>query len=612
MAEPANFTTLPTEVLLLINSNLSGTGDINAICQLTRRLYHLFLPEIFERHLAWAKTTDRPKKERDCLIAIFLHSVKYNSSNLIQQLFCYRDIVDFRGYLPSMPFSHHSITYLHFAVSMDAPVIASRLMKHGSSSDFSIDSLSVTYPDLTPLYMALARPQLLTQHELNAALRIACSYALPRTTSFLLARGADARAVSIYGISVLHATLARRARWRFFDEFYAYMEPAVPPSTLWEDLIWATTKSLVNYGADPKLKTDNSRAHCCDTRCWKSVNCENSQQTPAHLAAASGSVSVLRSLVKRVGLNVLEEKDGGGYTPLYGAMVQGHDEASKYILRQHPHIPNPMVRIDDKSTALHIASRFALEQIVTYILEHGATDDINREDAKGRTPLHEILSQDNIEREHEIVGTLHVLAKFGADPDHGFAPGSSFNSSGLSIGQKKIETPRQMARKHAFASVRDMFRLEEENIYRDWCEEAKEESAMLVANATSWANDENTTPEDTQAAVVPGKPKKRSKKQRERAAVKEREQNFPALVGCGGATTEIEKIPPSLYMESHKSRRLTEWEQHQVLKIQMKELVDSSELQPLSTGMGRDSSGCDIPVKAKGRSGKNKWKKMAF
>ncbi|PVH73916.1 ankyrin, partial [Cadophora sp. DSE1049] len=413
MAEPANFATLPTEVLLLINSNLSDTGDINAICQLTRRLYHLFLPEVFDRHLAWARTTNRPKKERDSLIAIFLHAAKYNSSNLIQQLFCYREIVDFKG----TPFSHHSITYLHFAVSMDAPVIASHLMKHGSSSEFSIDSLSTTYPDLTPLYMALARPYLITQHELNAALRIACSYALPRTTSFILARGADARAVSIYGISVLHATLTCRARWRFFDEFYAYMEPSVPPATLWEEFIWATTKSLVSYGADPRLKIENSRMHSCNTKCWQSVNCEHSQQTPAHLAAASGFASVLRFLVKRVGLNVLEEKNGGGYTPLYGALVQGHDVAATYILRQQPHIPNPIVRTEDNSTALHIASRFALEQVVTYILEHGATNDINREDSKGRTPLHEVLSQENLEREYEVVGTLHILAKAGADPD---------------------------------------------------------------------------------------------------------------------------------------------------------------------------------------------------
>ena len=97
MDAPANFATLPTEILLLITSNLSGSGDINTICKLTRRLYHLFLPEVFDRRLAWAQTTNRPKKQRECLVEIFLHAVKYNSSNLIQQLFCYGKIVDFRG-----------------------------------------------------------------------------------------------------------------------------------------------------------------------------------------------------------------------------------------------------------------------------------------------------------------------------------------------------------------------------------------------------------------------------------------------------------------------------------------------------------------------------------
>ncbi|KAK0119439.1 hypothetical protein ONS95_010888 [Cadophora gregata] len=612
MAESTSFANLPVEILLLINSNLNGTGDINAICQLTRRLYHLFLPEVFDRHLAWARTVDRPKKERDCLIAIFLHAVKFNSSNLIQQLFCYREVVDFKGCLPGTPFSHYSITYLHFAVSMDAPVIASHLMKHGSSSEFSIDSLSTTYPDLTPLYMALARPHLITQHELNAALRIACSYALPRTAAFLLARGADARAVSNYGISVLHATLTRRARWRYFDEFYAYMEPSVPPATLWEEFIWATTKNLVTYGANPRLKTDNSRMHSCDTKCWQSVNCEHSQQTPTHLAAASGFRSVVRYLIKTVGLGILSEKNGGGYTPLYEALVQGHDVTATYILRKQPLTPNPIVRAEDNSTALHIASRFALEHVITYILEHGAKNDINCEDAKGRTPLHEVLSQDNMEREYEIVGTLHILANAGADPDHGFIT-DCHSSAKSSMGMRKIETPRQMARKHAFVSVRDMFRFEEENIYRDWCEEAKEESDKRVANATaSWGNDENTTLEPTITAEIPVKTKKKSKKQKERAAVKEHEQNFPALNGTGGAAKPNENLPPQLHRGGHVSRKSAEWEKIQSPKVLRTEVVDSLAVKPVAIDVGVDQSSNDRMSKSKAKGGKNKWKKMIF
>ena len=521
---------------------------------------------------------------------------------------------DQASYIPGTPFSHYSITYLHFAVSMDAPLIASHLMKHGSSSDFSIDSLSTTYPDLTPLYMALARPNLITLHELNAALRIACSYALPRTTAFLLARGADARAVSIYGISVLHATLARRARWKFFDEFYAYMEPAVPPSTLWEDLIWATTKNLVTYGADPRLKIDNSRLHACDTKCWQSVDCDHSQQTPTHLAAASGFTSVLRYLVKRVGPCVLSEKNGGGYTPLYGALVQGHDVAATYILRQQPYIPNPILNEDENSTALHTASRFALEQIVTYILEHGGNNDINREDAKGRTPLHEVLSQQNLEREYQIIGTLHILAKYGADPDHGFSPSSSFGSSGsLSSGVKRIETPRQMARKHAFASVRDMFHLEEENIYRDWCEEAKEESEMLVANATvSWGHDESTQTEPAIPAEKVTKPKKRSKKQRERAAAKEHEQNFPALTGPGAGATANENRRPVFHKGEDGSKISSDGKNHHPSIARAQETVERFTVKPVSKDIEEEQCDTDTATKSKGKGGKNKWKKMAF
>ncbi|KAL5330348.1 hypothetical protein ACEPPN_003875 [Leptodophora sp. 'Broadleaf-Isolate-01'] len=615
MDAPANFATLPTEILLLITSNLSGSGDINTICKLTRRLYHLFLPEVFDRHLAWAQTTNRPKKQRECLVEIFLHAVKYNSSNLIQQLFCYGKIVDFRGSLPGTPFSHHGVTYLHFAVTMDAPVIASQLMKHGSSSDFTLDSLSTTYPDLTPLYLALARPNLLTQRDLNSALRIACSYALPRATSFLLARGADARTVSFYGISALHATIARRARWKLFDEFYGYFEPATRPETLWEESVLRTAKSLVDFSADPRLKTESSRAHSCDARCWKSVNCDHSQQTPTHLAAASGMVNVLRFLVHRVGLGVLNEKNGDGYTPLYAACVQGNEDAALYILRKQSHMPNPMVREVDQSTALHIACRFALEKAVQYLLENGAGADINREDAGGRTPLHEILSHEIFEREHEVIGTLHLLAKFSADPDHGFAPATP-TLGGNTQGMARLQTPRQIAGRHAFISVRGMFVFEDENIYRDWCGEAKKDSEALVLAADGQWTVEEPKPESENANSVAKKGRRKTKKQR----AKEHLENFPAL-GTSGVQNGMERSstmmanpnsPWSLYGTTPMARNSGEREGKQAAGFDTSRAVESFEALPVTKYADEQKTGDEGLGNGKGKGGKNKWKKLVF
>ncbi|KAL2070234.1 hypothetical protein VTL71DRAFT_13260 [Oculimacula yallundae] len=624
MVEIANFATLPTEILLLIISKVSSSGDVNAICKLTRRLHGLFLPEVFERRIAWAKTqtSKHPRKPRDTLVQIFLHAVKFNSSTLIQELFCYGEILDFRGNLPATSVSHLSVTFLHFAVTMDAPIIASQLMKHGSSSEFTLDSLSSTYPDLTPLYLSLARPNLLTQRELNAALRIACSYALPRTAAFLLARGAEARTISLYGISALHATLARRARWRFFDEFYAYMEPNFRPEELWEKFVLGTAQHLAVFGADPRLRTGSTRAHKCDAHCWKSVNCDHSAQSPIHLAASSGFVSVLRLLEHTVGPGVLEENDGEGYTPLYAACVQGNEEAALYILRKLNHISNPMVRENDGTTALHVACRFALEQVVAYLCDNGAAMDINRQDMMGRTPLHEVLSHVTFDREEEVIGTLHLLAKYGADPDREWTSTTRSFQSHTKV--TDIQSPRKIAAKHAFLSVRDMFRFEKDNIYRDWCDEDKKENMRLIRDADLEKEMEPSPGSDDGNTQPVKKPRRKTKKQREVAAAREHEQNFPALKTPdaeirkkgSGVVVFNPNLPKSLYVGAQESRSM-HWKEQPAGVVGQVGLLNS--IASIGSTFGKDNAGEQVvdsavlgKVKGKGNGGKNKWKKMAL
>jgi Ankyrin repeats (many copies) len=61
-------------------------------------------------------------------------------------------------------------------------------------------------------------------------------------------------------------------------------------------------------------------------------------------------------------------------------------------LQTHPHQQNYLVRVSQRLTSLHIASRFALSDFVRFLLADGA--DINTTDAYGRTPPCYLLEWD--------------------------------------------------------------------------------------------------------------------------------------------------------------------------------------------------------------------------
>ena len=58
-----------------------------------------------------------------------------------------------------------------------------------------------------PLYLAIAHPD---AKALDVPLSIACSYALPRTTEHLLARGADPNSLSRFGLAAIHLAVMKR------------------------------------------------------------------------------------------------------------------------------------------------------------------------------------------------------------------------------------------------------------------------------------------------------------------------------------------------------------------------------------------------------------------
>jgi ankyrin repeat protein len=314
-------------------------------------------------------------------------------------------------------------TCLRWALIGDAPRVASYLVRSGADLDHEM----IYYPDLTPVYLALVRPNTSTKHDIDIALRIACSYALPRTVEYLLSIGANPNTINHLGIAAIHLVLMRRSPL-----------PDRCDQSSWKSVVHATLSVLLHHGADVSLATQTTRIHTCDRSCWKSFQCDHRGQTALHLAAMGG----FRDCVNTLLLNQadLHAANADGLTPLYGALCQGNRKIACVLLRLCGAI-NPIVAMSDESTALHVACRFADPIMVHAILLQGA--DANVVNSKGLTPLHEVLLQKEVSDTGGILETLKYLARFSADPD-------------AVTGEY---TPRQLAAQHPSPVVRDMFTL---------------------------------------------------------------------------------------------------------------------------------------------------------
>jgi len=315
-------------------------------------------------------------------------------------------------------------------------------MKSGADINQDVED----YPDLTPLYLTLPRSLASSPKELDSALRIACNYALPRTTGFLLTRGANANTANKYGIAAIHIAVMRRCPWRKFRIVDYILSPHfnMHEPRCWESMLFQTVSKLLDFGAEIDLRTRTSRTHECGSLCWRSIDCDHQGQTALHIASASGRLAIV-SLLLDAGAdpNLPDEQ---GYTALYAALVQGHKDVACHIMKHCDGPVNPIVYIHDQTTALHIACRFNFLQMVDNLLGSGA--DANAVDCYGQTPLHDVLTWARLDREEEVILTLDHLAKSGADPDT----------------TTHRQTPRQLAESHASPRVRDMFSTLKENV----------------------------------------------------------------------------------------------------------------------------------------------------
>lgn len=307
-------------------------------------------------------------------------------------------------------------------------------MKNGADISQEVED----YPDLTPLYMSLPRALGTTSTALDLALRIACSYALPRTVIFLLASGANANTFNPYGIAAIHTVVMRRQPWRelpIIDR--VLIGDHRPGKSRWESILLRTVSALLDFGADVHLRSQISRLHKCGTSCWCSIDCDHQSHTALHFASANGIPAVvLRLLDAGSDLNM---PNAQGYTALYCALVQGHKDAAYCILQRSTDAINPVVNQIEHSTALHVACRFSFTDVVYELLQCGAYANVPN--SHGRTPLHEVLTWFCPDREEKSLITLKCLTEFGADP----------NNTAYRL------TPRQIAETHPSKPVRDMF-----------------------------------------------------------------------------------------------------------------------------------------------------------
>ncbi|KAM7186712.1 hypothetical protein V8F20_011284 [Naviculisporaceae sp. PSN 640] len=466
---------LPTELLWELDKHLVSYHDISSLSQVNRRFYHVFFWRFLDAWFREIMSSDRNSgrarwypRPKFYVLKLFYHAAKNDSVNITQCIISETSFWNLAGVaVPAWESRfkgplHTEHTFLHLALLGDAPSIAELLIELGAD----IDQVSKNYPDLTTLCLTLARPETASQRNLDVALRIASSYAFPRTTRVLLEHGANPNIMNL-GLSALHIAVARRLPWRTFrpvhtsihlgffimedpyqawsPEITQYLNPEVAEdldsevTAGWSSAITDTASRLLESGAQVDLPTDTARSHQCTNACWQSLDCDHRGQIALHLACGGGIMDLV-CLLLDYGADP-SATNSEGYTPLYYALVQGHGDVAKKLLDiLEAKDLNPIVSHFQLSTALHVACRYAFSDIVEYILERGADPDVV--DKNGKTPLHEVLGQTRAIHERDIFRTLECLDRFGANPDV-----TTYQQS-----------PSAMAKIHPFQGVRDMFR----------------------------------------------------------------------------------------------------------------------------------------------------------
>jgi hypothetical protein len=175
----------------------------------------------------------------------------------------------------------------------------------------------------------------------------------------------------------------------------------------------STLYQLLPYGGDPNLKSAVSRMHHCQHACWRSADCSHRGQRVLHFACSSGHEDMVKLLLRNGADPGLYDYDG--YLPLFSALSQDYAGIAIHLSQDHVEPGHLVIVHTSQSTTLHIACRFALPNVVEFLLERGADPDVS--DSHGKTPLHEVVCQNCPELEDRVIQTLQLLSDYGASPD---------------------------------------------------------------------------------------------------------------------------------------------------------------------------------------------------
>ncbi|KAI1456259.1 ankyrin [Annulohypoxylon moriforme] len=529
---------LPHELFREIFTYLSPR-DMSTVARLNKRLHWLLFEEIFL--CAYQRKVTNQQSAKTVLITLFFHALKNDSINLVEWVLRRSDELDLNGCIPKSlegPISTYAaetlkatrsipnITYLQLAILKDNPKVVARLVKYGTdlNSDMS------DYPDLTPLYMGLAQCRVSNPKALDNALRVACTYAFPRTVHFLLKNMANSNSLSSIGYSALHYAVSNKLPYRRFENL---------SSASWGLTIETTVRALLEFDTNIEFKTTSARIHACGHKCWRSFNCQSPGQTALHLASSRGLIEAVNILLDKGADPNSANEDG--YTVLYTALAQGHASIAIRLLERLFAKINPIVHEQTGMTALHAACRFAVPEVVHRLLKRGAR--VNAPDLRGITPLHEVLGQTCFGAEDDVLETLDYLDEYGADPD-------------IDVGALS-GSPRNLGENHPFPEVRVMFikkRPEECKVY-GWLRHRNVSSEETQTTHSSepvdsppdppmglsairvcqpgygWAPDhvEDITHDFPTIESVPKDEKKKHKKPQKRQKSQKPQENIPSL-----------------------------------------------------------------------------------
>ena len=226
--------------------------------------------------------------------------------------------------------------------------------------------------------------------------------------------------------------VSRRFYCLFDDYLYRYNIQFRGSSAL----LWAAkyghesvARKLLSLGANHEVKLQRP-AFALELQAFSSH--DTSGVTPLYLAAWKGHLAIVKLLLE-LGADP-GVRNPQTWTPLYVALVSGHEKIGRTMSRYISNFHNFLVDSDNELTALHVASHFRLSKSVRDFLKGGA--DINARDQRGWTPFHHALEVDPSRLElsngiyrytasncsaessgEELFETIAVLMEFGAYPE---------------------------------------------------------------------------------------------------------------------------------------------------------------------------------------------------